>query len=633
MRSKKITSKFSALTASPRGRLALIVLAVLFGFALRLFQLNEMSLRGDETFTVMHWMREPLAQTLSEIRTIDPQPPLAYATYFAYGQIMGTQENVVRFLPALLNTIGIAAAYGVGKRIMGARAGVALGMMVATAPHILWHAQDARNYSLWSAASLLSLWLALRLIQRGKRSDFIAYIIVAAAACYLYYLELFFVAALNMYVVFAFWRQWQVWRRWFAAQIILGLLLAVWFLQPDLLTGGGYGGTAGQLDPVRYITWFLPELLFGNTLPAAFLLLATLIALAGTLGGLGLLWRSSWRTALLLTASIVIPAALLGIVSTRINVFVPRYILAAVPFLMLCIIAVLSWLWSRGGTLRLIGLTAAVLYMGLTGASLYTYYADYTKSPLWRELSGTLANLPGEDIVIINSSADVALTFYLNEQQSRHEELYLPANPRQPADEITTILADRLDAGQHLLLVTSANPDWPNATVPDDFLSESAALLWTRQIAGQPARMYAPLLSVDAQTSALASFGDVITLIEYDITPPTASDPFYTIVSVWQPLVNTQRPLTYFAHLTGSTNPVTGTPLWAQDDGPPADGSIQSTAWEGAGAFYQVFEIPIAALQSGTYQIKVGLYDAETGERLTAEGADAYALTTIHFTP
>ncbi|MBW4435986.1 MAG: glycosyltransferase family 39 protein [Pleurocapsa minor GSE-CHR-MK-17-07R] len=633
MRSKKTTSKFSALTASPRGRLALLVLAVLFGFALRLFQLNEMSLRGDETFTVMHWMREPLSQTLAEIRTIDPQPPLAYATYFVYGQIMGTQENIVRFLPALLNTIGIAAAYGVGKRIMGARAGLALAVMVAAAPHILWHAQDARNYSLWSAASLLSLWLALRLIQRGNRIDFIMYIIAAAAACYLYYLELFFVAALNVHVVFAFWRQWQVWRRWFSAQIILGVLLAVWFLQPDLLTGGGYGGTAGQLDPVRYITWFLPELLFGNTLPASLSLLATLFALAATVGGLGLLWRSNWRNALLLTASIVIPAALLGIVSTRINVFVPRYILAAVPFLMLCVIVVVSWLWNKRGVVRALGVLTAASYMGFVCVSLFVYYLDYTKSPLWRELSSTLATLPGEDIVIVNSSADVALSFYLNEQQSRHEELYLPANPRQPADEITAILADRLADHQRLLLVTSANPDWPNAAVPDAFLSESAALLWTRQIAGQPARMYAPLLSVDAQTLPLASFGNVVALMEYDITPPTASDPFYTIVSVWQPLLNTQRPLTYFAHLTGSTNPATGTPLWAQDDGPPADGRLLSTAWEDAGLFYQVFEIPSAALPSGTYQIVVGLYDTETGERLTTEGADAHPLTTIDFTP
>jgi 4-amino-4-deoxy-L-arabinose transferase-like glycosyltransferase len=627
---KKTISGFSAVTTSRSGRLAALVLVILAGFALRLFQLNEMSLRGDETFTVMHWMREPLAQTLAEIRTIDPQPPLAYAIFHVYGMLAGTQEHIVRFLPALLNTLGIAAAYGAGRRLVGARAGLALAGMYAAAPHILWHAQDARNYSLWSAASLIALWLALRALQRNRRLDYVLYVTAASVACYLYYLELFFVAALNVYAIAAYWRKWSVWRRWFAAQAALGALLAVWFLQPDLLSGGGYGGTAGQLDIARYFTWFVPELLFGNTLPPALLGIGAVLGCVLIAAGIGVLIHENRRAALLVSVSIVLPAVLLGVVATRINVFVPRYILAAAPFMMLAVIALVGWLLAhRRAALRLLGAASAILIVSLAGTSLLIDYSDYTKSPQWRELSGALARLDSTQAIIVNQSADVALSFYLAEYGAQAEEFYLPASPRQPAAEIESILQAQIDAGLRILTVTSPNADWPNADVPEAVLETNAVLLWSRTIAGQPAAMWAPPLDAAAQDDPLAVFGDVVALESWDVLPASPDDPFIVLTTVWRPLENTDAPVKFFAHVLGDVNPVTGTPLWAQSDVLPADGALSSVDWDDAGRFYQVFAIPAGSLPDGAYQLTLGVYSEGTGTRLTTGGDDALTLYTF----
>src|SRR5215207_5053780 len=144
---------------------------ILLGFALRFFNLNAVSLRGDEAFTVLHWMREPLASTLADIATKDPQAPLSYALYRGWALVMGTSEYVARLLPALFSVLGIPAMYVLGHRLRGRHLG------------------------------LLAVWLALRALDRQRHIDWLLYVVAAALAGYVYYLELFVVAALNVFVL------------------------------------------------------------------------------------------------------------------------------------------------------------------------------------------------------------------------------------------------------------------------------------------------------------------------------------------------------------------------------------------------------------------------------------------------
>src|SRR5687768_708259 len=107
-----------------RAVLLALVLIILLGFALRLFHLNSMSIRGDEVFTIRYWMRQPLAVTLANNATADPQPPLAFALYRLWALLLGDDAKVARFLPALLNTLGIPALYVLARRLAGWRTGL-----------------------------------------------------------------------------------------------------------------------------------------------------------------------------------------------------------------------------------------------------------------------------------------------------------------------------------------------------------------------------------------------------------------------------------------------------------------------------------------------------------------------------
>ncbi|MCS7070465.1 MAG: glycosyltransferase family 39 protein, partial [Anaerolinea sp.] len=231
----------------------LVCCLTLLGFALRVYDINGVSLRGDEAFTVIHWIREPLSHTLQNIATVDPQPPLAYFSFWLWGQIVGDSEFLVRFLPALVNVIGVPVAFVLGKHLFGSRVGLLSALFWAISPTQIWHAQDARNYALWSAANALSLWLALRVIDRAdahrdRLVDWGVFLLAASLSGYLYYLELFTIAALNLFVLICFFPNRRLLVRWFSGQFLLGLALAVWYFQERLLIGSGYGGTAGGFE-------------------------------------------------------------------------------------------------------------------------------------------------------------------------------------------------------------------------------------------------------------------------------------------------------------------------------------------------------------------------------------------------
>jgi uncharacterized membrane protein len=138
-------------------RLFLLTL-ILIGFALRLYRLDASPFRGDEAFTAQYWTL-PLDQSLTQIATIEPHPALTYASYYLWGTVVGTDEFPLRMFPALVSLLALPALYGIGRHIGGRWAGLLAAFLWLLQPYALWHAQDARNYALWSGLSAVSLWL------------------------------------------------------------------------------------------------------------------------------------------------------------------------------------------------------------------------------------------------------------------------------------------------------------------------------------------------------------------------------------------------------------------------------------------------------------------------------------------
>lgn len=610
-----------------RGLLAALIFLILAGFALRIYQLNTVALRGDEIFTIRYWMRQPLAVTLDTIATSDPQPPLAYGIYRLWALLVGDQAELARFLPTLLNTLGIPALYALGKRLGGWRMGLVAALLWTLHPFHIWHAQDARNYAIWGAMSAITLWLALRAIEERRPIDWLLYVVSAALTAYLYYLELFVIFVVNLYVLIVYWRDRRFLIRWLLSQVAIALLLAPWFLQDRLLRGSGYGGTTGGFDVQQLWSRFLPVLNFGQTLDAtvfAWLWPLLLIALAVAAA---LLWRFRWQIALFPTLLGVIPPLLLGIVSTRLNVFTPRYVLGAAPAYTLLVAGLFIPGVVRSTAVRR-SLQAVLLafWIGVSGYALYNHYfvPDYTKSPDWPALLRYLEQQVTEGDIIVQAAADEAFNFYFDDYAIHADRKQLPANPNQSVEEITELLSADAITHTSFWRVAQTFPDWPNAGVVENWLDENLQQVRTGTISGIRVQQYMAwdVSEIDTSTEPIAVFEGTAELVAASVHAPIEAGQPATIWLYWRPSAQTEQPLKVFVHLIGSPNPATGSPLWSQDDRFPQNERISTTTWATGTLYRDVHPLPLADVPPGEYTVTVGFYNPETLERIRVGDTD-----------
>ncbi len=452
--------------------------------------------------------------------------------------------------------------------------------------------------------------------------DWALYILAGALAAYVYYLELFVMVALNVYVFVCYWHNRRLLTRWVGSQIAVGLLLAPWYIQPRLLVGSGYGGTAGNFEPLRFLTWFIPTLTFGETLSHDLDFIAnrfTPLLIAALLIGFVLWWRRDKRQGLLSGLLGTVPLILLGIVSTKLNVFTPRYVLASASAYIL-ILGVLI-LETKP---RLLGmaLSTVVLLISLYSLNNYYFVPDYAKSPNWRALASFLSTQVKPNDWITQAAADELFTFYCNEYLvAANCNDKLPASPNQSADEIARLLTIR--STNHAAIWYVANPlNWANAQLAETWLQDHLQRVRNTSVGGLPAQEFKSwtVAADEIASSPLATFGDVVELMgSQSFVEPTGD---LTVWLYWRPLRTADSSLKIFLHLTNASG------IAAQDDQYPQAGRIDTTSWETDTNYRDIYHLP--AVAAGDYTLEVGFYDPETNRRLPVGSGDSFILETIH---
>lgn len=604
---------------------------ILLGFGLRIYQIDSVPLRGDEAFTAQNWAMQPVGDSLSQFAAIDPQPPLAYTLFRGWSLLIGVSELSLRLLPALINTLGIAALYAIGRYLFGPGAGLLAALIWALHPDQIWHAQDARNYAIWSGLSAVGLATALRALRSNKLSHWAHYLLAATLAIFTYYLELFVLAVFGLYALIVHRRQWRAWLSVFG---ILALVFGLWLIIfiPLLQTSPAYTGTSRGFTFERVVTLFMPTLTFGITLPDALRLTTSIGVLVVMIIGLTLITRYRWHVGLFLGLLWILPLVGLAMAATRLNVFEPRYVLGSAPAYTLTG-GGLIWLLSRYGRWRSLALAVVSLWLVLIGISLTHHYFDPAtrKARDWPALATYLkANVSDGDLVI-QTGTDAAFGYYYNRADIAAIDIGLPARPEQPVDEIITTL-ERVTADfDGLWVVGQSFRDWPNYGIVEDWAQMNLQELIDVQIDGLPARYYRPwqVQPEEVGVGSIATFGDVARLRSATVQPIQPVDTL-TVWLIWEPMRTTEQPLKTFVHLVGPTNPATGTPLWSQDDQEPQSGRTTSTDWEVGGLYRDVYELSVAGVPTGDYRLLVGLYDPVTNERIeTADAQDVIEIVTV----
>lgn len=467
-----------------------VLLVIMGAFALRVHHLAQTPLRGDEAFSAQYWAQLPLSESLTTIATIEPHPPLTYVIFHLWGRVFGIySEFALRLLPALANTLGVALLYQLGRRLGNTRTGIIAALLWAIHPFEVWHAQDFRNYAIWASSSAALGYLALRYWHAPSPTKLWHYGIWAIVSALIFYFELFIIGAFAMagllYLPLRHRRQIGAWLAMnaLACGAVLGVFL---MLQGQLFGSGGYAGNTSAFSPQEWVTIFMPVLAFGDTLP--FVWFAPLGILLTSLYILIVLGIKPRKDALMLAIWAFLPLLLLGVVSSRVSVFIPRYGMAVIPSLILIIALFLANRHIK----PIVRGCVALFWVVMCAFSLINYYNNIpsSKSPDWYSLRDfATENIHITDYVI-QSAPESAFSYYLYQGVGEGiANAALPVSPTFPTDtEIERILSD-ITAGYGRVWYF-LHTNWQNTRTVQAWLSERAESVQEWHVMGRVIQLY-----------------------------------------------------------------------------------------------------------------------------------------------
>lgn len=616
-----------------KGKWPAIVLILLVGFSLRVYRIDAQAYSADEAFSVINWTRTSLDVLFQTIALVDPQPPAALLSFYGWVRLVGDSELATRALSALASMATLAAIYAIARHLTDPRTALTALILAAINPFQIWYAQDFRSYSLWfcfSALSALSMLRALAQPQRLRR--WVLYVMLATASAYMFYLEAFFLIAQNLFALIESHCRPSLLKRWALSQATILALLAPWFLRPSLWQSG-YLPTAGPAN----FPWAFETLLFGETLPAR--LNPPLIALATHVltptAALAMIWVTCGlvlsahqrRLPLFLTLYGLLPTLLLGALATitQRGYFRPRYVGAASAPLILAVAVLLGAIMgSRRLTHLLKALLAGVLAIvifAIDGASLWTYHFAQQKAPLWREIAQTLEEQATPADIVIRNFPDPAFDYYYT---APARTVLLPVHADSPPEETERALSDLLERYNYLWFLPVPSDVFDRDQIVARWLYSHAQLISEQWIGNTHLLQFS---AYDVRADQIATplsipFANVARLRGYRTTPPLQTwEPGTTLYLelFWEPLSQTEVPLTVFLHLLGPPR-LDGSPLWAQDDHPPQDDPTATQSWQPGAILRDIYTFTLPAdLPEGEYALTVGFYDPVTGQRLTID--------------
>jgi len=133
-----------------------------------------------------------------------------------------------------------------------------------------------------------------------------------------------------------------------------------------------------------------------------------------------------------------------------------------------------------------------------------------------------------------------------------------------------------------------------------------------------PRREPPPVEALDIEHSLSTNLGDKVRLLGYNLESGFHPGDRIHLTLFWQALQTMDRDYTVFVHLTDQQGR-----LWGQKDNPPVDGFYPTTVWEMGEIVRDQYDLGISAnAPPGPYQIEVGMYLMEIGERLPVLAED-----------
>ena len=521
------------------GDLAIILLA----FALRTFRLGYQELRGDEALGRLFSMESLPVLVRSTIQLREPHPVASYAIQGAWLKLAGHTEFALRFVSAWFGVMAVALIYRLARRLgLGKGVAALAAGLLAISPYAIWHSQDAWMYSISLALTLASTVLMLEALARHGRPNvgairfWAGYVVVTWLALQTHYYAAYIIVCQNVFMLgraIVNREERRPLAPWFAGQIVTFLLYLPWLIAArSTLTG--YVGNGDSPGFASMCLRSLGVFAVGETMPADQRALAGILAaMVALIGALRLSRSASGRRALwLLVPYLLTPLLITWAGALARPIFNERYIIAALPGLLLMMAGVASRPEDRtavgqpgrppvngratqqrplkrafaaqsrraspvhgasrpspdidvraaSAATPMPTLAAALLAVLLVAAlvSLLHYYDDpaYSKSRGWRQLAAVLdrysASWPGDKVRIAQTYPDPTLWYYVT---SDADHLVLPpaANDEAAARTLVNQLASQ--GVQRVVIAVQPSESWDDRQIAPRMLADAYSLV------------------------------------------------------------------------------------------------------------------------------------------------------------
>jgi|GEM_PF-2366945 len=613
------------LDRKPIGAALSLVLALitLVAFVMRVWRIDFQSLWWDEGVSIYLAGTGVPALTYAKDFTIDLHPPLYHLTLALWRLLFGPTVFSMRMLSAFAGVLTIPlvarVATSIARDDARKRVGILAALVASVSPIAVYYSQESRMYPFLPLLGALSLFATIRVIRRGRGSDWVFWGAANLISWYLYYYFAFWSLALS-FGLFAWCvgkpgeRATRI-RRWLIAQVVLLLGYAPWLVLLDRRLGRAATipiATAVHLTPWSYLSEIVADFTLGFDAPpqSTALIVGWLVLLV--LGAVLLARRQPGLFVVVALTGLLPIAGAGGILLFR-PFFFPRFVLFVIlPIWLLVAIAL--------GEVRRNWLPA-LLVLPLLAGSLWTWHFE--------RVTPRVASSSDDYLTVFAalapraSAGDVVLCDY--PWQAGYVDAYLGKLDVHP------VYLRATSAAELASIATSGARTWVFSYDPTNHFAFDATE--KKLIAQLPVRFVdrfgdsqvalygTPSRSASAPRSApRATFADGIDLQSARLSA-SALSPGDTLALTldWQSYAAPTIGYKVFVHLLGPNGKVV-----AQHDGPPLSGAYPTNSWSADTELIDRYALTVPAqAPPGDYQVEVGLYSPTTGVRLKAQsGSD-----------
>jgi 4-amino-4-deoxy-L-arabinose transferase-like glycosyltransferase len=381
--------------------------------AVRLIGLGDRGLWLDESFTGL--LARGRVDRIPDLLRLDSGPPLYYLVTWVVTRVAGTSELVLRLPSALAGIATVPLAWVAAERMGVRRCAWVVALVVAVAPILVVHAQDARYYAFLAPLTFAVLIALEGTVAFGGIGRMVVLAALLATTAYVHNYGLLLLPAAAAYAV---GREGRGRRSVLLAVAIAFVAYLPW--TPILLDQVRFGGTGWTSDhftamapwatveswaPLGAVPPYIPLPAVPGFRPLGMLLAAGLLA-AAMVGGVRP--RSPEGRGILLFA--VVPPALVYVVSL---VGPEIYLVARADLLFLPAVLLLAGRGLERVRWRAVVPVGAVVWLAAASVHLAVYLESDRKSgdrDLARHLADRLA--PG-DVVVPVGLAYASIAWYL----------------------------------------------------------------------------------------------------------------------------------------------------------------------------------------------------------------------------